>query len=398
MRIGIISGEYPPMQGGVGDYSRALAREFVALGHDVFVLSSDKARPVANDSAITVQPTVHRWGRWHNKRTTPRGEHQALEWIRSHQLDLVNVQYQAAAFDMHLAANRLPKTLGQEVPVVTTFHDLMVPYLFPKAGVFRKRVVYQMARSSRAVVVTNVADELELRTVGDMPPIKRIPIGSNIAVNPPERYDPYHWREQRLHVPKDVLLIGYFGFINASKGVDDLARAVRLLTEQDVSVELLIIGGQTGDSDASNIEQADLAERLVGGLGINRRVHWTGFVEEAEVSAHLMACDVIALPFKDGVSFRRGTLMAALAHACPIVTTYPEVEIPELIDGENVRMIPPDNPVILAEALRDLYQHPNFRQKLGQGAGQLAQQFQWDHIAQETIGLFESVLQQVQQS
>jgi len=38
MRILLISGEYPPMQGGVGDYTREMARSFVTLGHEVWVL------------------------------------------------------------------------------------------------------------------------------------------------------------------------------------------------------------------------------------------------------------------------------------------------------------------------------------------------------------------------
>ena len=41
MRIGMITGEYPPMQGGVGAFTRILAGELAAQGHDLFVLSRD---------------------------------------------------------------------------------------------------------------------------------------------------------------------------------------------------------------------------------------------------------------------------------------------------------------------------------------------------------------------
>jgi glycosyltransferase involved in cell wall biosynthesis len=386
MRIGLITGEYPPMQGGVGDYTRALAEALVHPGHEVFVLTDHRAQPVTELPMVHVKPSVVQWGRWGDADGKPTGAQQAVEWVQYNQLEVVVVQYQAAAYNMHAAANDLPRRLRQYCPVITTFHDLRVPYLFPKAGALRKRIVYRMAQRSSGVIVTNIADELELKSVGNMPPLERIPIGSNIAVEPPQGFSPEAWRA-KLHVPEHVLLVGYFGFINATKGVDTLANALRLLMDRDEHAELLVIGGQTGDSDSTNVQQADEAERLLGGLGINRRVHWTGFVDAQEVSAYLLTADVIALPFKDGVSFRRGTLMAALAHGCPIVTTHPQVEVPELTHGENVYLIPPDRPDALADALQDLYFDREQRRRLGAGALKLARHFQWDTIAAQVVAM-----------
>jgi glycosyltransferase involved in cell wall biosynthesis len=389
MRIGIITGEYPPMQGGVGDYSHELARALVLGGHEVFVLTSVKAGGGRKEAGITVQATVESWGRWGKRNNSrPRGDKQALDWLPTNRLDFVNIQYQAAAYAMHAAVNDLPRTLGRFAPVFTTFHDLLVPYLFPKAGPLRKRIIYQMARRSNGVIVTNIADERELQAAGGMPPIARIPIGSNIAVSPPANFSREAWREV-MRLPANIFLIGYFGFINATKGVDTLAHAVRLMAEKDPNVELVIIGGQTGDSDKTNIQQADEAERLIGGLGISRRVRWTGFIPPEHVSAYLMACDVIALPYKDGVSFRRGTLMAALAHGCPIVTTMPEVETPELVDGGAMRLVPPNNPHRLAEVLLELRNDDAQRAQLGLGAAGLAQQFRWETIATALIAFIE---------
>ncbi|MCB9435884.1 MAG: glycosyltransferase family 4 protein [Anaerolineales bacterium] len=381
MRIGLITGEYPPMQGGVGDYTRELARAMVGLGHEVFVLTSTKAQQTQGEAGIHVQATVDGWGRW-GKHNGPRGEAQAVRWVKDNRLDVVNIQYQAAAYQMHAAANDLPRTLRPLVPVFTTFHDLMVPYLFPKAGPLRKRAVYQMARHSSGVIVTNIADERELQAVGEMPPVVQIPIGSNIAVAPPQGYSREAWRE-RMRLPAHIFLVGYFGFINATKGVDTLAHAVRLFAEKEPAIELVVIGGGAGDSDQTNVQQLDEAERLIGGLGINRRVHWTGFVAPSEVSAYLMACDVVALPFKDGVSFRRGTLMAALAHGCPIVTTLPTQPIPELVDGGALRMVEANNPQQLCDVLWELARDSAQRQRLGQAAAYLSQQFRWETIASE---------------
>jgi hypothetical protein len=40
MRIGIVTGEYPPMQGGISTQTRVLAEKLAGRGHDVFVFSS----------------------------------------------------------------------------------------------------------------------------------------------------------------------------------------------------------------------------------------------------------------------------------------------------------------------------------------------------------------------
>ena len=43
MRILFITGEYPAMQGGVGDYTRQLSQALGALGVDVHVLTDANA-------------------------------------------------------------------------------------------------------------------------------------------------------------------------------------------------------------------------------------------------------------------------------------------------------------------------------------------------------------------
>ena len=40
MKIGLITGEYPPQQGGVGDFTRELARALIAAGHEAQVITT----------------------------------------------------------------------------------------------------------------------------------------------------------------------------------------------------------------------------------------------------------------------------------------------------------------------------------------------------------------------
>jgi glycosyltransferase involved in cell wall biosynthesis len=67
-----------------------------------------------------------------------------------------------------------------------------------------------------------------------------------------------------------------------------------------------------------------------------------------------------------------------------LLTTTPAMPTPELVQGENVWLVAPDDAVALATAVRALMANPALRAQLGQGAAQVASLFTWDKIAAET--------------
>ncbi|MBO9308676.1 MAG: glycosyltransferase family 4 protein [Chloroflexi bacterium] len=382
MRIGLITGEYPPMEGGVGAFTHELAAALAALGHEVHILTHRRA---ARNSApnVHVAAEVRDWN-W-------AALTQARRWARRNRLEVINLQYEAAAFGkvaplVHL----LPRCLNP-FATVTTFHDLLVPYLFPKAGRLRYRALLSLARDAKGVIVTNVQDEQQLARERGVAPIRRIPIGSNIAPAPPPDFDRAALRAAH-GIPEDGVLIGYFGFLNASKGAACLLRGVAHALRQGVNAYLILIGGRTGSSDPTNARYAESVDELIARLQLSERVRRTGFIESAAVSAHLLACDMLALPYTDGVSFRRGSFMAGLAHGCPIITSTPALPLPELRHGDQVYLVPPEHPEALGEAIRTLAESPQLRMRLSHFARQLAEQFTWTRIAQRTADFFLEVI------
>lgn len=213
------------MQGGVGDYTRELGLALRDLGCEVHVATSVHGGP---DAGLTVHPIVDRWN-WSCWRSL-------LDLVRRERPDVVHIQYQAAAYGMHPAINFLPwrlRRLGAARPrLAVTFHDLKVPYLFPKAGPLRRWVIDELARRCDAAITTNREDYDDLSRVLPAPPAL-IPIGSNIACQLPGGYDRDAWRARWGAGPGDLLL-SFFGFVNARKGVDTLLRALRLLTDNPV--------------------------------------------------------------------------------------------------------------------------------------------------------------------
>ena len=123
-------------------------------------------------------------------------------------------------------------------------------------------------------------------------------------------------------------------------------------------------------------------------LGLEDRIHRTGYVGPAGVSAALLAADLCLLPYRDGVSFRRGTLHACLTHGRAIVTTQPALDLPRVRDGENMLLVPPRDHSAMADAVMRLVTDPALRARLEAGASALAAEFSWEHIARRTAALF----------
>lgn len=387
LRITLLTGEYPPQPGGVGDYTRRLGKALVVRGHTVSVLTMYVGRMVAYDVATDLplpllpQPTHQRnpwgWAAW----SAITG---ALDLLRP---DWLHVQYQTGAYNMHPAINLLPwrlRRMAKRPLIAVTFHDLLVPYLFPKAGRLRTYVNQQLARDADVCIVTNGDDRAQFAAFN--PTV--IPIGSNIAVAPPPGYAPTSWRAA-LGIDPLTPLIAYFGLLSPTKGVDTLLDALANWPTQPTPVLLLIGGAATAPHDQA---YATSIHATIERLQPRFRTIVTGHVDEAAVSAHLLAADVVALPFRDGVSFRRGSLLAALHHGCPIVTTFPTATMAAegiaLIDQTHARCVPPDDPTALAAALADLLQDSAARLRLGSAARQLATHFSWESIAERHEAIY----------
>jgi glycosyltransferase involved in cell wall biosynthesis len=309
--------------------------------------------------------------------------------VLEHDLDLVNLQYQAAAYNMRSpAANLIPWRLRGVVPTAVTFHDLRVPYLFPKAGPLRRRAVNFMARRAHGCIATNAADAAALRGAG-ITAVTTIPIGSNIHPFPVSAAQIAACRAE-LGLAEGETLLAYFGFLNESKGAETLLRALAAL---ESSVHLVFIGGRTGSSDTAN-NAAYLAQldQLIVDLQLGERVHWTGFVADGAVSTHLQAAQMVVMPYRDGASLRRGTLMAALAHGRPLITTQPQQPTGALEDSENCLLVPADDAAAVAAAVRRLQADPAWASGLGTAAAATAEQFSWEKIAARTADFFDELV------
>ncbi|MGA7731295.1 MAG: glycosyltransferase, partial [Chloroflexia bacterium] len=359
----------------------------------------------------------------------PRITHKAaLRALRGADAKVAHIQYQTGAYEMRPTVNMLPLLLRLPWgwPTVVTFHDLLVPYLFPKAGPVREWANRLLARTATAVIATNPDDAKRLQSWG-VRRLELIPIGSNIRNDPPLGFDRQAWRAGRGISPGATLL-AYFGFLNSTKGLDSLLRAISNLEKRTPGLyRLMMVGGGLGSSDPTNRATAGALDALARDLGVADSLTWTGYLEPQEVSAALLSADMAVLPFADGASFRRGSLLAVLEHGLPLITTrgrgsgirdwglgieYQELEIssgsnpqsairnpqsltpnpqsliPRLLDSENALLVPPGDAAALVVAIERLAVDDALRLKLAGGARSLARHFSWETIAERHTLLY----------
>lgn len=404
-RVLVVSPEYPPMPGGIGDYTALLARHLRLHGAIVTVLTSDAggdASDAPDEHGVRVLRTVPHWGWGLTERV-----HGAVYRIGA---EIVHLQYQTGMYGMHPAVNLLPWRLGWHAPVlhqafpspfppplawpfrvVTTFHDLRPPYLFPKVGPLRDRVTRFLARTSDVAIVTNGTDAALLRRWDVQPTL--VPIGSNIpaTTNPAPSPEAQRQFRARYGIAPEAMLLTTFGLLNASKGLDTAIDALALLREVGIAAHLLLVGAGAGVNDPTNRATDAALAAHIAAKGVTPYVTRTGPLAPDAVADALAWGQVCLLPYRDGASPRRGSLLAALAQGVPVVSTTPERGaydgLPPLTD-KVVAFVPPNNAPAAVAAVRHILTDREYAARLGVGARAYAARFSWDTIARRTLAAY----------
>ena len=374
MKIAMISGEYPPMPGGVGDFTRILAEQLAAMSNEVALLS--RAGTVSDSLPLSA---VDNWG--------IAGLRQIRAWLRAIKPDIVNLQFQTAAYDMSPWLHFLPRFV--DAPLVTTFHDLRYPYLFPKAGGLRDWIVMRLARTSTGCICTNHEDYARLAS---LPRRRLIPIGSSVSrhkLSEPARQA----LRAELGADDTTFLLGHFGFVKAIKGVDALLEALARIRDTGSDARLVFIGGRSNTVDADE-DQRYLrhVEARLHELELDERVSWTGFLPAAEVAARMQAVDLMVLPFSDGASYRRSSLIAAIHQGCAVLSTEPAIDIDSFRHGRNLWLVKRECADSLESGLAQLMASRQTLERLREGALALSRDFAWPAIAKDTLDFYRACL------
>ena len=184
---------------------------------------------------------------------------------------------------------------------------------------------------------------------------------------------------QQLGIDPSAPVIGYFGYLYPTKGIETLLQSVAIVARDLPDVRLLLIGSfnevmlkEWGRPDYET-ELRDLTEQLE----IAERVTYSGYFsnEDDTASLYLRACDAAVLPFDGGVRLNNSSFNTVAVHGLPIITTRPdELEAP-FAEGENVLLSRPRNPDELAERILSVFSDDQLRRRLSEGALTFAERY-----------------------
>jgi glycosyltransferase involved in cell wall biosynthesis len=134
-----------------------------------------------------------------------------------------------------------------------------------------------------------------------------------------------------------------------------------------------------------------LKERAAA-LGVANNITWDlRYVSDAEMGKVLSRADIFAFPYREIDT--SGVLMSCLPYGKPIIASGIGAFPTLLGDGTHGRIVPPNDPQALAEAIAGLVTNPSLLATCGHNVARLSKQIpSWDTIAGQTMALYEVLI------
>ena len=373
----MVSGTFPGMKCGVGDYAYRLSVELKRLGMELDIITSMDSQ-VVRDENFRVDPVIKKW----SLSSLPL----LLRSIKAKRPDLVHLQYPTQAYKNRAAINIFPLIFGMAVPripLVVTIHDVKT------ANPLNKLRLLTFLFCAGKIILT---DEEERRWLLKIFPklsskLETVRIGANIKTFSFSEAEKSRIRSG-LGVKDGEVLIAHFGYILKKKRLEALFHALRFLLDEGHRVKLAMIS----EFDPERNSYHARLKRMVNSLNLERDVIWAGYRDQKAVSGCLSSSEIAVQIYQDGVSFRRGSFMTPLAHGLPIVTTRSR-NLPEgLKDRYNVIAVSVGDVKGLAVAVKELIASKELKEKIGGNARIFSKRFSWGDIAQKHVELYNRLI------
>lgn len=381
MRIAVVNNFFPPRVGGSSHLSDELARGYAAAGHEVLVITAaylgspareqragmaivrlpaikmPKIHPTVNfDLAFTLRPSV---------------KNRVYGLLDGFRPDVIHQHGQF--FDLTWASGMWAKS--RDVPVLLSVHTRLVSPLPVANRIFStldRTVVVPILRRYRPTVVQTdvlIRDYVRERYHGVL--------GGTVDI--PVALDPYALTGGDGQRIRDELGLGAAPVICSLGHVIPLRNRVALveslpfLREHVPDVKVLVVGG---------IYYPQFLKRAKE-LGVDDMIICAGAVPQPEVRDYMA---VASLEAHDLQGFGLGiSSLEAMAAGKPVVAELRPDHVPgvQFRSGENIVLVPNDQPRVLADAMAELLRDPELATKIGlAGQNLVRQHFAIDEVVQ----------------
>jgi glycosyltransferase involved in cell wall biosynthesis len=391
LRVLLLNYEYPPLGGGAGIASAALAQRLAARGIVVDVVTSrpdrvHDAERIAGLRCVTVAPNLTLF----RVRSHRRGIHQAgffgagsyllaavpvaRRLLHTYRYDVVHIY-----FSLPTGALIPALPLG-DLPVVVSLRGSDVPGYDERNArlVLAHRILRPLTRWiwRRASRVVPVCDSLGVLARETSPSLAYSVIGNGVDL---ELFRPDATSDARESRPMRCLAVGR---LIERKGLADVLRAWKMLPRGGYTLE--IAGG--GPQEAA-------LRALTTELGLDDEVRFAGPLSREEVAVRCRHADMFVLtPYEEAF----GNVFAeAIAAGLPVIATDIGA-IPDLVrQGENGILVSPGDPSAIARAVRELGEDPARRAQIAtRNRARAVSLLSWDTAADRYLALYAELMAQ----
>lgn len=268
------------------------------------------------------------------------------------------------------------------IPLLVNLHTVL-----ESPSIDERSILIRIAqRASKLVVMSQFAIELLIR-VYKIPQVKILLIPHGVP-----QFSVKHQDAKNELDLSDRKVIMTFGFIGRSKGIDVAIKALPALVAKFPDVLYLIVGKthpttlkRTGE------EYRYYLENLVEEFNLQNNVRFiNSFVDIADLSLYLSACDIYITPYVNEAQITSGTLSFAVGAGAAVLST-PYWHAKEMLaEGRGVLFNFNDDKN-LADILLDLFSNPDKLNAIRHNAYLYGQELSWHKLGVRYINLFEKV-------
>jgi glycosyltransferase involved in cell wall biosynthesis len=347
-RFCVITPEYLPAPGGVAGYIAQIVRGLSREGDEVEVFSPE---PAVDDVAGVRVHALRQGFDAHARRDVERD-------LAGHPGTIVLLQYVPGAIG-GVNPSFVRWVTALDAPLWVMFHEVVYPFergqrlrLRAYAAATRAMAAWVLRRADRVLVSTPYWERFLLPLGARGTPVW-MPVTSNVPTVERPAAEVAAFRA--VHgIPPEAPVVVHFSTFNPLV-TTMLGPALRSVLTRAPEVHALLIG-RNSRAFAATLDPSLLA-----------RVHAAGELPEPDVATALSAGDVVLLPFPDGVTGRRTTMMAALGLGKAVVTNAGE-HSESVWSREGCVVLTDGTPEALASEVVALLKDVERRNELGRRA------------------------------
>ncbi len=282
---------------------------------------------------------------------------------------------------LHATEHLLPYV--RSAATVLTVHDLIFKF-FPEYHLWQNRwylgtMLPRFACRADAIIAVSEHTKRDVMKLLKVPEqkITVVPEGVNPAFRPLTDAADLARVRARYALPERYLL--YLGTIEPRKNLVTLLNAYHALLSRQPEIDLVLAG-----------KNGWLYQPVYGRvreLGLEQRVHFTGWVDEGDAPALISGAAAFVYPsLYEGFGLPP---LEALACGVPVIASNAS-SLPEVVADAGL-LVAPNDPASLAEAMERVLADPELAADLRTRGPRQAALFTWQRAARRTFDIYKSV-------